>query len=98
MVTSTSPLFESSATAEMLATRIHPVHCGAESAPAEHPVRKTGMAGGYALQPEPQPPTWSAASPSALSSTWNEWPHPQDETAFGLLIANPAAAIVSSES
>src|SRR5919197_388268 len=41
-----------------------------------------------AEQPLPQPPTVASASPS---STWKEWPQPQEETAFRLLIAKPAA-------
>src|SRR5437879_13327884 len=41
-----------------------------------------------AEQPEPQPPTDASASPS---STWKLWPQPQDEPAFGLLMAKPAA-------
>jgi hypothetical protein len=48
----------------------------------------------YALQPEPQPPT-SAVPGSASSATWNEWPQPQEETAFGLSILNPDSWIVS---
>ena len=46
-----------------------------------------------ALQPEPQPPM---SSDGVDSSTWNECPQPQDETAFGLLIANPDWWIVST--
>src|SRR5712691_11726320 len=49
-----------------------------------------------AEQPEPQPPT--APSASAPSSTWKECPQPQDELAFGLLIANPAASMESTKS
>jgi hypothetical protein len=30
------------------------------------------------------------------SSTWKEWPQPQDETAFGLLMAKPDDWIVST--
>src|SRR3954469_14556489 len=49
-------------------------------------------AGAYALQPEPQPPTWPG---SVSSATWNEWPQPQLETAFGLSILKPDSWIVS---
>ncbi len=45
-------------------------------------------------QPEPQPPVCPSAS--APSSTWKEWPQPQDAVAFGLLIAKPAAWIEST--
>src|SRR5262245_30489917 len=40
-------------------------------------------------QPEPQPAPPAGISPSAPSSTWNEWPQPHAEETFGLLIAKP---------
>jgi peptidoglycan/LPS O-acetylase OafA/YrhL len=55
--------------------------------------RKARLAARQWEQPEPQPPTESAgASPSA---TWNDEPHPHDETAFGLSILKPDSWIVS---
>src|SRR5439155_24003948 len=48
-----------------------------------------------AEQPLPQPPTAASASPS---STWKECPQPQDETAFGLLMAKPDCSIESTKS
>ena len=38
-------------------------------------------------QPGPQPPATSSGT--VPSSTWNEWPQPQEEVTFGLLIAKP---------
>ena len=58
------------------------------------PLMKAMLVLGQAEQPEPQPPT--APSASAPSSTWKEWPQPQEELAFGLLIANPAAWMEST--
>ncbi len=54
-------------------------------------VSAVGPARAQCEQPEPQPPAWAsgAASPSAPSSTWKEWPQPHEEAAFGLSILNP---------
>src|SRR2546426_185890 len=60
----------------------------------ERPAHQTMLVGRQAEQPEPQPPT--APSASAPSSTWKEWPQPQEELALGLLIANPAAWMEST--
>lgn len=46
-------------------------------------------------QPEPQPPMWVPSGSSSPSETWKEWPHPQDETAFGLSILKPDSVIAS---
>ena len=40
-------------------------------------------------QPSPQPPAWVPSGISSPSSTWKEWPQPQDETAFGFSILKP---------
>ncbi len=50
------------------------------------------------LQPLPQPPAWVPSGSSSPSSTWKEWPQPQDETAFGLSILNPDSVIVLRKS
>ena len=49
-------------------------------------------------QPEPQPPTSVPSGSSSPSSTWNEWPQPQAEVAFGFEILNPDSVIVLRKS
>ena len=57
--------------------------------PREEVSDRSRTADGQCEQPLPQPPTAVPSGSSSPSSTWNEWPQPQEETAFGLSILNP---------
>ena len=59
------------------------------ASPASYAVAASGEPRAQCEQPEPQPPTCVPSGSSSPSSTWNEWPQPHEETAFGLSILNP---------
>ena len=53
--------------------------------------------GGFTIRnPNAKSTCGCGSSPASSSATWNEWPQPHEETAFGLLIAKPAAWIEST--